>query len=169
MTVILSDQIATWKYATEQLPAGVQHAISDALKLCAEGKIRLAYGANVHEGVPCLMNSVSNMTTQQDSQSPSAYAGEVVYSFDAIAAAIGKRIGKNSNFLHPVAAEFLLKHFGDLKPIIVTEIPADFAECEGFTVDDENCLNSWVANSIRGLDDAADVVEQAFSDGTSQV
>jgi hypothetical protein len=170
MSTNLDKYTKNWTRATGDLPSGVQHAISDALKLCADGKVRIAYGADVHAGIPCLFNAVSNMTTQQNDTTPTNYAEDVVRAFDSIASIIGVRLGDRpevaGHTLHPVAAEYLLKNFGDLKPIVISPIPADFAECEGFTIDDENCLNSWVASSIRGLDVDADVVETVFSDGT---
>lgn len=50
-----------WTRATEELSWGVQSVLYNTLALAAEGKIRLSYGQDYVDGVPCLINSAGQM------------------------------------------------------------------------------------------------------------
>src|SRR5699024_6923033 len=75
-------------------------------------------GADYSNGSPCLVNAVGSMLTTGGGQGvPSTHFGPVVSLFDRINRELQyKGINKNGT-VSPLAAEILLQHFGELKPV----------------------------------------------------
>jgi hypothetical protein len=147
MTIISDAHRDMWNYATSNLPWGLQRALLDALELCEQGKIKLVYGRDHYDGVPCLVNAVSNMTTQ-GTTSPASYAQDVVTAFDAINRVTSKAFNWDSNFVDPITAGWLIRNFGPLNPepkLTPLNAMEFLDDCEGLTSDDASCLSAWIA------------------------
>jgi hypothetical protein len=108
-----------WTQATTNLKPGVQRVFHDTFSLAADGGTHLVYGADYRDGYPCLVNSVGTMlTTGGGSGIPSQHFGEVVSLFDRINTAFeSSGVNDNPGTVSALAAEVLLKHFGELKPM----------------------------------------------------
>ena len=116
-----------WTAATGNLTWGVQRVMRDTLGLVAEGKVRLVFGRNYSKGSPCLVNAVAQMLTlDENGVSPAGWFPEVVQAFDHVnALLVTEGVNNDGEYVTPLAAEILLKHFGAIKPV-PTE--ADYAE-----------------------------------------
>lgn len=113
----MDELLKSWTAATTNLKYGVQRVFHDVLALAAEGKTHLAYGADYHNGSPCLVNTVGAMlTTGGGSGIPGRHFGEVVELFDSINREFAER-GINTEYrqVSEVAAETLLRNFAPLK------------------------------------------------------
>ena len=158
----LRNQLVSWKRETSNIPPGVQHLIYDALQLVSSGDIKLAWGADVYKGTPCLLNAVSNMTTQMvepGKKLPSHYTPEVVSLFDRINKTYSHVLYPHENRTHgyvdPIAADMLIRHFGELKEIEVTSTLADFKECEPTSNELQAELVDWLSGTFEGIDATA--------------
>lgn len=107
-----------WTNATANLPWGVQRVFVDSLKGVAEHGTHMVWG-NDYDGdnFPCLVNTAAPMLTTGGGYGiPSDHFGEVVRAFDSLNAQF-KVLGINEgNRVSPLAADFLLRNFGELKP-----------------------------------------------------
>jgi hypothetical protein len=158
----LRNQLVLWKKATSDTPPGVQHLIYDALQLVSSGDIKLAWGADVYKGTPCLLNAVSNMTTQMvepGKKLPANYTPNVVRLFDLInktySYVLNPSENKSQGYVDPIAADMLIRHFGELKEIEVTSTVADFKECEPTSNELQAELVDWLAGTFEGIDATA--------------
>lgn len=149
-----------WTVETANIPAGVQHLIYDALKLVAEEEIRLAWGADVKDGVPCLLNAVSNMTTQVavNHELPASYQPEVVRLFDSINKQVEKTMkgahAGTDGFVSPIVAELLIMNFAPLKEIEVAK-PLSIQDIVDLPNNVEQELVKWLTDSFDGIDATA--------------
>lgn len=139
---------AEWTKATGALPAGVQRAFSDVLKLASEGKITLNYDADNYGGGACLVNASRQMlaNTQDASVSPSAAYYDVVIAFDTANSRLADAgVNTERRMVSPLAAETLLRNFGPLKPMVIevdsnpVPAPKPFVEPS-----DDDLLNDWL-------------------------
>lgn len=115
-----SKELSNWTRATGSAKWGVQQAIKTSLELVAEGEIRMCWGADVHEGAPCLINSINQMLSHNADKSPSGDYPEIVMAFDALNAKISSH-----GFVDPLAAEIMLRYMGPFKPMPVSEAEED--------------------------------------------
>jgi hypothetical protein len=150
--------VENWTNSTANLPWGVQRLVHDALILASEGKIRLVHGIDYRDGKPCLFNAIRQMTTQLD-DTPVKYAPEVVTAFDDLNYALYKEgVNTEVNCVSEIAATFLVRNFGPLKPAPTNEdlerqalAVASFAvNCTPFIEPtDEEMIADWVLNSTQ--------------------
>lgn len=114
---------SNWNKVTSELGWGVQRAFHDALSAVAENGTKMAYGADVSNGFPCLVNTVQPMLAT--SYGPMKNYGSVVREFDSINAYF-ERCGVNEGvFVSPLAADFMIRNFGDLKEAPTAEMIAE--------------------------------------------
>ena len=118
----LDTALKSWNRATGEMSWGVQRVLKDALTLVKDGKVHMVYGADYRDGRPCLINAVRPMLAAHG-ESPSAFAPQVVRTFDAInSALVAKGINAQDTtdtkfgYVSPLAAEVLLRNFGSTRP-----------------------------------------------------
>ena len=109
-----------WKQVTGDLPWGVQQVLKSTLELVQEEQVHLVYGQDYREGKPCLINAAATMLAANagvgGSGIPSQYFGDLVRNFDAINRELeSSKINDGSGYVSPLAAEVLLRNFGELK------------------------------------------------------
>lgn len=165
MDTTFNSYLKEWTVETAKLPWGLQRVLHDALNLVAEEKISMAWGADVHAGVPCLMNAVSNMT-QQGNRVPGEYAPAIVSIFDEINGRFHAEyediVKTDLNIVHPFCARALVTNFAPFKDApTLAPLTTDFDTCDIVPNGEEDCLNSWVASSI--------INEEATNDSPSEV
>lgn len=113
----MSDHFQNWHSATADLPWGVQTVMFDTLQAVADGQVRLVHGADYKDGSPCLVNAVANMTEAGGGKGvPSSKFSNLVGAFDHINRFLqGEGVNEDDGFVSPLAAEILLRNFGQLK------------------------------------------------------
>lgn len=122
MNEALTSALANWTTATADLNWGVQRVFYETLEACKDEKTHLVYGADYRDGKPCLLNTVAPMLTHSSSGiTPSNFAPEVVRYFDQVNAFLADTgVNDTSGYVSPLAAEVLLRNFGELKPSEIT-------------------------------------------------
>lgn len=120
----MEQMLKEWNTATGNLPYGVQRVFMDTLNLVKEEKVHLVWGSDYRDGKPCLVNAVASMLTTGGGKGiPMQRFGEVVGKFDSINYEL-KRQGVNTDgYVSPLAAEILIRNFGELKPEPDPSIP----------------------------------------------
>lgn len=111
-----------WTKATGDLKPGQQAVFLDFLNLVKDGKAHLVHGADYRDGKPCLVNGVATMLSHS-SVSPTQMFPSVVGEFDRTCkamAAVGLE-GDLEGYVSPLMAEFLIRNFGEVKDIEVSE------------------------------------------------
>ena len=115
----------SWTTATHNLDAGPQAIFLDFLNLVSEGQAHLVYGADYRDGKPCLVNGVAQMMSHT-SVSPMSNCPQVVSAFDNMCGAMASAgLHEDAGYVSPLMADVLIQNFGDVKPIVLTEVPAD--------------------------------------------
>lgn len=120
----MSIDFTNWTVATAQLKPGQQAVFLDMLNLVKDGKVHLVHGADYRDGKPCLVNGVATMLSQS-SVSPMEKFPYVVSAFDVVCgemANAGLSEGLKG-YVSPLMAEFLIRNFGEVKPIELTDPP----------------------------------------------
>lgn len=149
--------LKSWKQATGDLPWGVQSAMHDAISLVAEEKVSLTFNANyASDGTPCLVNSIAQMLTHKsDGISPTGSFPVVVSLWDQIHTELrNKGVNNDGTKVSPLAAEILLKNFGDLKEKPVSDAVSEAMAMEAFgsgayrEPSDEEMARDWL-NSLH--------------------
>lgn len=111
---------SAWTKATGDLLPGQQRVFLDVLNLVAEGKAHLVHGADYRNGKPCLVNAVGQMLSTGGGQGiPMASFNHVVSEFDRVNQCLLQMGVNTDGMVSPLAAEFLIRNFGDLKPMVV--------------------------------------------------
>ena len=118
----MSIDFSPWTRATAGLLPGQQAVFLDFLNLVAEGKAHLVHGANYRDGKPCLVNGTAQMLSTT-AVSPTAKFPEVVMAFDAVCAEMQKAglSEGQEGYVSPLMAEFLVRNFGEVKPMDLTD------------------------------------------------
>lgn len=144
--------VRDWREATAAMPWGVQRVFKTALESVADGSIIMAWGSDVVDGHPCLVNSVSAMinssTKADNSTQPSVFAPAVVGAFDRLNSVLHDRF-KNAEYhiVSPLAADVLLQHFGAMQPEPVVEpvkTEVDVINQPYIELSDEALMAAWV-------------------------
>ena len=137
-----------WTQATGDLLPGQQAVFLDVLNLVAEGKTHLVWGADYRDGKPCLVNAVGQMLTTGGGNSiPMQYFGNVVRQFDTLNSLMHDLGINEDGYVSPLAAEFLIRNFGEVKPIVRTEV-AESVTPEGqpyIEPTDAEFMQSWLS------------------------
>ncbi len=109
-------QMSLWTNATANLSWGRQRVLLDTLEMVKAGQIKVVYGADSFKGSPCLLNAVGCMI-KGENQAPSEIEARVVSAFDNACQVLFAPAGMidEKPYLSPLAAETLIRHFGDLK------------------------------------------------------
>jgi hypothetical protein len=160
-----------WELTTSKLPWGIHSVFREAFSLAADGKIKLVHGANVHDGSPCLVNSVHSMLSEKTLTPASAFP-EVVRLFDQINRELrDDGVNDHTNFVSPMAAEILLRWFAPEPPKPVENQVNEAMHTEAFaagqyrepTDDDlaKDWLNTLKVEAAQEDFKAADEREQA--------
>lgn len=137
-----------WTKATGDLLPGQQAVFLDVLNLVSEGKAHLVYGADYRDGKPCLVNAVGAMLTTSGGQGvPTQYFPAVVCEFDRLN---GEFYGAGINtdgFVSPLAADILIRNFGEVKEMIVETPDPVSVEATPVYVEpsDTELMQSWLA------------------------
>jgi hypothetical protein len=151
--------IKAWHEATSEMPWGVQRVFMTALESVADGSIVMAWGSDLVNGHPCLVNSVSAMinssTTADNSTRPSQFAPAVVQNFDRLNSLLHNRfvdagLNPEDHIVSPLAADVLLKNFGPLneEPASVkAPIPAE--DKPYVEMSDADLMAAWVATNTQ--------------------
>lgn len=155
----LTKALSDWKFATGNLPWGVQSLTYDTLVLAANEKVSLVFNKDVHQGTPCLFNAIRNMTTQLGS-SPSEYARDVVAAFDTVNTLLrGLDVNKEDYKVSPIAAEILVHNFGQRKiqteedkQRYAMELASFAANCTPYIEPtDEEVMADWLLTISKGV------------------
>ncbi len=85
------------------------------------GDVKVVYGINSYNGVPCLINAIGMMISEV-SVEPCSDEPMLVSAFDELCAEIQ---GKSFGLVDSLTAEILVRHFGKLKdqPAELEELP----------------------------------------------
>lgn len=111
----------SWTRATAGLLPGQQAVFLDFLNVVADGKAHLVHGANYRDGKPCLVNGTAQMLSH-GAVSPTGAFPEVVMAFDAACAAMeAAGVDDHGGYVTPLMAEILIRNFGEVQPIVLTE------------------------------------------------
>lgn len=114
---------SAWTKATGDLLPGQQRVFLDVLNLVSEGKAHLVYGADYRDGKPCLVNAVGQMLSVGGGAGvPSRNFGDVVGQFDTLNAAMLDRGINTDGYVSPLAADFLIRNFGEVKPMTMNAV-----------------------------------------------
>lgn len=139
-----------WNTATGNLPYGVQRVFLDTLNLVKDEKIHLVWGADYRDSKPCLVNAVASMLTTGGGHGiPMRHYGKVVSQFDQINAELRTKGINTDGYVSPLAAEILIRNFGELKP--EPEVDTSVVEMSnGAYVEpsDEEVMQDWL-NSMK--------------------
>lgn len=107
-----------WNKATGDLPYGVQRVFLDTLNLVKDEKLHLVWGQDYRDGKPCLVNAVATMLTTGGGHGvPVTHFAGVVGAFDAINRELRKQNINTNGYVSSLAAEILIRNFGELKPV----------------------------------------------------
>lgn len=111
-----------WNKATGDLLPGQQAVFLDVLNLVSEGKAHLVWGADYRDGKPCLVNAVGQMLSTSGGHGiPMQQFGDVVSEFDRLNARMHEQGINENGYVSPLAADILIRNFGEIKPMVVTE------------------------------------------------
>jgi hypothetical protein len=145
---------SAWTTATAELLPGQQAVFLDVLNLVASGDVHLVYGADYRDGKPCLVNAVGQMlTTSGGNGIPMQQFREVVTCFDSLNAEMLEAGINDSGYVSGLAAEFLIRNFGEVKPMDLTPQYTDEQIANGqpyrdkiayVEPSDEQFLTSWL-------------------------
>lgn len=106
-----------WNTATANLPWGVQRVFLDALNSVKDEQIHMVWGRDYRDGKPCLVNAVASMLTTSGGHGiPLNKFGPVVSAFDSLNFQLRQQGVNTDAYVSPLAAEILIRNFGDLKP-----------------------------------------------------
>jgi len=107
-----------WNVATGNLSWGVQRVFLETLYSVKDHDVHLVHGADYRDGKPCLVNAVASMlTTSSNGVSPLREFPKVVGLFDQINKQLqAEGVNSDDGFVSPLAAEILIRNFGNLKP-----------------------------------------------------
>ena len=136
-----------WNTATGNLPWGVQRVFLDALNSVKDEKIHLVWGRDYRNGKPCLVNAVASMLTTGGGHGiPSDKFGPVVQAFDGINAELRRQGVNTDGYVSPLAAEILIRNFGDLKPEpdIDTSTVGELSHGAYIEPSDEEMAQDWL-------------------------
>lgn len=159
---------SSWTEATGQLKPGQQAVFLDFLNLVKDGQAHLVYGADYRDGKPCLVNGVATMLAHS-SVSPMQEFPFVVSAFDNLCARMeveGLCEEGLKGYVSPLMAEFLIRNFGEVKAIELTE-PDPVAEAESGPYIEpsdaamEAFLSAMVAPSPEAIADADNKSDEA--------
>lgn len=157
--MLMTIDFSRWTTATGQLKPGQQAVFLDFLNLVKDGKAHLVHGADYRDGKPCLVNGVATMLSH-GSVSPSQMFPAVVGEFDRACKAM-EAMGLSEGldgYVSPLMAECLIRNFGDVKPMDLTE-PTAQPEVEATYIEPSDAqmqaaLNSMLAPSPEEVSDA---------------
>lgn len=123
-----------WTKATANLPWGVQRVFLETLKGVADEQVTLAYGRDYTDGGnPCLVNAVGAMLTAGGGKGiPGRYFGDMVTAFDSINRDMYRRGINTDETVSPIAAEILIRNFGELKEQPVADAVDEATKNEAF-------------------------------------
>lgn len=122
-----------WTEATANLPWGVQRVFLETLKSVADEQVTLAWGQDYDNGNPCLVNAAAAMLQSGGGKGvPSRHFGTMVNYFDLINRQMYDRGINPYHIVSPLAAEFLIKHFGELNEQPVAEAVDEATKGEAF-------------------------------------
>lgn len=142
---------SAWTKATGDLLPGQQRVFLDVLNLVSEGKAHLVHGADYRNGKPCLVNAVGQMlSTGGGAGIPSREFSEVVCQFDILN---GRMLEEGINvdgYVAPLAADFLIRNFGELKPMTLTkpdegQVAPKYDDPPYIEPDDATLAASWLS------------------------
>ncbi len=122
----MSIDFAPWTKATGDLKPGPQAVFLDVLNLVKDGQMHLVHGADYRDGKPCLVNAVGQMLTTGGGRGiPSEHFNQVVSAFDTLNAAFLKAGVNKDGYVSELAADLLIRNFGEVKPMVVSDAPTD--------------------------------------------
>lgn len=126
--LMLKIDFTRWTKATGDLLPGQQRVFKDFLETVASGDTTLVFGADVRAGSPCLVNGVQVMMSETQ-VSPTAAFPHLVSAFDSVCWYMQTAgLAEKSGYVSPLMAEFLLRNFGEIKPMDVEQPPAIMVE-----------------------------------------
>jgi hypothetical protein len=106
-----------WNTATSNLPWGVQRVFMETLEAVKDEKIHLVWGRDYRDGKPCLVNAVASMLTTGGGHGvPMDKFRDVVAAFDSLNYQLRHQGVNADGYVSPLAAEILIRNFGELKP-----------------------------------------------------
>lgn len=112
-----AELLSKWSTATGNLKWGVQRVFLETLHAVKDNDTHLVWGADYRDGKPCLVNAVASMLTTSGGHGiPMAKFNEVVSLFDTINQELRKDGVNTDGYVSPLAAEILIRNFGELKP-----------------------------------------------------
>lgn len=141
---------SAWTKATGDLLPGQQRVFLDVLNLVSEGKAHLVWGADYRDGKPCLVNAVGQMlSTGGGLGIPTAQFGGVVGEFDRLNGEMLKEGVNKDGYVSPLAADFLIRNFGEVKEMITEDVPTpdgvNVAQPVYVEPSDEQFMADWLA------------------------
>lgn len=129
---MIQESLTDWQQATTHQKWGVQQAIKTTLELTKSGDIKLCFGADVSQGVPCLINAISFMLSETE-VNPSGNYPAIVRSFDCVNSDLkDSNVNNQGGRVSSLAAEILLKNMGTLKPIPETAVQVTPDDVQSF-------------------------------------
>ncbi len=136
-----------WTKATGDLLPGQQAVFMDVLNLVSEGKAHLVYGADYRNGKPCLVNAVGQMLSTGGGQDiPSREFGPLVSEFDSLNSQLLAAGINTDGYVSPLAADILLRTFGDLKEMDLTPPEVKEEPAKPYVEpSDEELMQSWLS------------------------
>lgn len=106
-----------WNTATANLPWGVQRVFLSTLESVKDEQIHLVWGKDYRDGKPCLVNAVASMLTTGGGHGiPMDKFRDVVTAFDSLNSQLRKQGVNTDGYVSSLAAEILIRNFGELKP-----------------------------------------------------
>lgn len=137
-----------WTTATGNLKPGQQAVFLDVLNLVSEGKAHLVWGADYRDGKPCLVNAVGQMLSTGGGRGiPMQEFGDVVGQFDTINGALYEAGINTDGYVSPLAAEVLIRNFGEIKEMERTEVKESVTPDNKPYIEptDDEFMQSWLS------------------------
>lgn len=143
----MSINFAKWTAATGELKPGEQAVFLDVLNLVSEGKAHLVWGSDYRDGKPCLVNAVGQMlATGGGHNIPMQQFTEVVRAFDALNSQMHDEGVNENGYVSPLAADFLIRNFGKVKPLVVnSDVPVEAETKPYVEPTDAEFMASWLS------------------------
>jgi hypothetical protein len=118
----------------------------DVLNLVSEGKTHLVWGADYRDGKPCLVNAVGQMLSTSGGHGiPMLAFRDVVSEFDRLNGLMFEAGINKDGYVSPLAADFLIRNFGEVKPMVVEEVTAEVKETPYVEPSDKDLMESWLS------------------------
>jgi hypothetical protein len=152
---------------------GVQSAFKTALEAVADGDVKMVWGADSHNGSPCLVNAINQMIHKDAGASPSQFASAVVSAFDVLNRELYQQIGEpnaDQHYVTPFVAEILLRHFGAMspKPADVEPEPVNVIDQPYVEKSDDEMAMEWLTASTT-VEECKDVCPEPSPDVVAEV